>query len=69
MSNLRLFLSSAAVTLTACLLFAASANAQPVTMKIGHATTKGAYDNWAGHLPRPASPRGSVTASRWRSIR
>lgn len=47
MFNMRLSLSSAAVILTAGLLFAASANAQPVTMKIGHATTKGAYDNWA----------------------
>ena len=47
MLNLRPGLSSAAVILTACLLLAASAAAQPVTMKIGHATTKGAFDNWA----------------------
>ncbi len=43
----RLGLSSVAVVLAACMLLAASASAQPVTMKIGHATTKGAYDNWA----------------------
>lgn len=47
MSKLRLSLSSAAVVLTACMALAATAVAQPVTMKIGHATTKGAYDNWA----------------------
>ena len=47
MLNLRPGLYCAAVILTACLLVAATAAAQPVTMKIGHATTKGAYDNWA----------------------
>ncbi len=47
MLNPRLSLSCSAVMLTACLLVAASVAAQPVTMKIGHATTKGAYDNWA----------------------
>ena len=47
MSKPRLSLSFLAVILAASLLVAASAAAQPVTMKIGHATTKGAYDNWA----------------------
>ena len=47
MSKPRLSLSSVAVILAVSLLAAASAVAQPVTMKIGHATTKGAYDNWA----------------------
>ena len=47
MLNLRPGLYCAAVILTACLLVAATAAAQPVTMKIGHATTKGAFDNWA----------------------
>ncbi|MDE0032451.1 MAG: TRAP transporter substrate-binding protein [Deltaproteobacteria bacterium] len=47
MSKPRLILSSVAVIFAACLLVAASAAAQSVTMKIGHATTKGAYDNWA----------------------
>ena len=47
MSKPRLILSSVAVILAACMVLAASVAAQPVTMKIGHATTKGAYDNWA----------------------
>ena len=47
MFHLRPGLSSVAVVLTAFMLLAATAAAQPVTMKIGHATTKGAYDNWA----------------------
>ncbi len=47
MLNLRLSLSCLVVIFTACLLVSAPIAAQPVTMKIGHATTKGAYDNWA----------------------
>lgn len=47
MSNLRLSLSCSAVVFAVCLLVSASVAAQPVTMKIGHATTKGAYDHWA----------------------
>ena len=47
MSKPRLILSFVAVILAACMVLAASATAQSITMKIGHATTKGAYDNWA----------------------
>ncbi|MDE0342804.1 MAG: TRAP transporter substrate-binding protein [Deltaproteobacteria bacterium] len=47
MSNLRLSLSWSAVVFAVYLLISAPLAAQPVTMKIGHATTKGAYDNWA----------------------
>lgn len=47
MFNPRLSLSCSVVFFTACLLVSAPVAAQPVTMKIGHATTKGAYDNWA----------------------
>lgn len=47
MLNLRMSAASATVVLTACLLVSAPAAAQPVTMKIGHATTRGAFDHWA----------------------
>ena len=43
----RLILSSVVVVIAACLALPAPAAAQTVTMKIGHATTTGAYDNWA----------------------
>ena len=50
MLNLRPGLYCAAVILTACLLVAATAAAQPVTMKIGHATHQGGVRQLGRHL-------------------